>query len=219
MSKFFRAVKSPFQKRQHRSHDRSSISSQRNSSEEMEVASNSLIDSMKENPAPSLEPGSAITDRIDLGFQSAVTTYLQFERSVVSSKSERETVVLGSDLPVQQVSSSTTAAGSAIFDHCATNRSSAIHPAVNLVADILSATYSKCFIYPEGEFEFPEIRPVRTLVKPSCADRTSDQSLFAALCLAFARRTATRRTSATACICIRTRMAAMLKKRSKVDND
>lgn len=129
---------------------------------EMERASQSLIDSTLVTLTSSLPPDSLPAESTDLGSQSIFAAYLQPEGSLVASN-KRETVTSGSELPVQSVSTSTGPARSTIFDHCATNRSSAIHPAVKLVADILSATYSKCLIYPKGEYKVPNIRPVREL--------------------------------------------------------
>jgi hypothetical protein len=128
----------------------------------MERASQSLIYSTTVTLTSSLPPDSLPAESTDLGSQSVYATYLQPEGFVVASN-ESGTVISGFDLPVQSVSTSTAPARSTLFDHCATNRSSAINSALNLVADILSATYSKCLIYPRGDYKFPNIRPVREL--------------------------------------------------------
>jgi hypothetical protein len=215
MSKVFLRAKRLFRRHQHEFNAQSSTSSRRKSSEEMEIATCSLIDSMRRGPIFSLGPDSATTGTINLGLQSAYTTYSQPERFTGTSKSVPETVASGSNFPGQTSLTSTKAAGQSKLDHCATIFSSGTHRAVDLVVDILTATYSKCFIYPEGQFKFPDIRPVRAFVN---LDAQIARLTRVNLCLAFARQTATRGTNATACICIKTQVT-ILKTLSRILNN
>jgi hypothetical protein len=131
--------------------------------DEYQNAERSLMYSIYGDPASSLAPESTMTKTANLQSETSKTSCPQPGRSLVHVNSTSESVGTDLDLPVRSVSTSTGLARSTIFDHCATNRSSAIHPAVELVADILSATYSKCLIYTKGEYKFPNIRPVREL--------------------------------------------------------
>jgi hypothetical protein len=131
--------------------------------DEYQGAERSLMDSIYGNPASSLPPESTMTKTTNLQSHISTTACPQPGQSLVDLNSRSESVGTKFDLPVQSVSTSTGPARSTIFDHCATNRSSALNSALNLVADILSATYSKCLIYPKGEYKFPNIRPVREL--------------------------------------------------------
>jgi hypothetical protein len=131
--------------------------------DDYQKAERSLMDSIYGNPASSLAPESKLTETTNLQSQISTTACPQPGQSLVDFNSRSESVVTDFDLPVRSLSTSTGPARSTIFDHCPTNRSSAINSALNLVADILSATYSKCLIYPKGEYKLPNIRHVREL--------------------------------------------------------
>jgi hypothetical protein len=144
MPRLFEGARRYLRRRRGEAKPQTSSSTHRESFEmeiEMERASQSLIYSTTVTLTSSLPPDSLPAESTDLGSQSVFATYLQPEGSVVASN-ESGTVISGSDLPVQSVSTSTGPARSTIFDHCATDRSYAINSAVDLVADILSATYS-----------------------------------------------------------------------------
>jgi hypothetical protein len=132
--------------------------------DEYQKAERSLMDSIYRDPASSLVPESTMTKTTNLQSQIPTTACPQPGQSLVDLNSRSESVGTEFDLPVRSLSTLTGPASSTIFDHCATNRSSAINSALNLVADILSATYSKCLIYPKGEYKFPNNRPVRELL-------------------------------------------------------
>ena len=130
---------------------------------EYQQAERSLMDSIYGDPASSLARESTMTKTTNLQSQISTTSCPQPGQSLVDLNSRSESVGTDFDLPVRSVSTSTGPARSTIFDHCATNRWYAINSAVDLVADILSATYSKCFVYADGQFKFPDIRSVREL--------------------------------------------------------
>ncbi|KAG7561847.1 hypothetical protein FFLO_02748 [Filobasidium floriforme] len=130
---------------------------------EYQQAELSLMHSIYGDPASSLAPKSTMTKTTDLQSHMSTTACPQPGQPLVNLNSRSESVGTEFDLPVRSLSTSTGPARSTIFDHCAANRSSAINSALNLVADTLSAIYSKCLIYPKGEYTFPNIRPVREL--------------------------------------------------------